>query len=81
LNYSDVWEAVETGHIAGLGIDVFHTEPFPPEDKFLSHPHVVASPHVAGVTETSYHTMAKIVADIALRVARKENLESLNVVV
>lgn len=57
------------GVIAGLGIDVFHTEPFPPleTDPILSHPRVVCTPHVAGVTEVSYRSMADLVADNVLR--------------
>lgn len=67
LNYSDVYEALESGHLGGLGIDVFHTEPFPISDPLLLHPKVVATPHVAGVTVISYTTMAKRVAENIIR--------------
>lgn len=65
LDYVAVRESVECGHIGGLGLDVFHTEPFPlpEEDGLLSHPRVVVTPHVAGVTESSHGQMAEIVVD------------------
>ena len=63
-------EALGTGKLFGVGIDVFHTEPFPSpdDDPFLSHPRVVATPHVAGVTHISYQNMANIVAAEVIRV-------------
>jgi phosphoglycerate dehydrogenase-like enzyme len=53
--------------IGGLGLDVFHTEPFPISDPLLLHPKVVATPHVAGVTVLSYTNMAKMVAENVIR--------------
>ena len=67
INYNDILEALETNKIAGFGLDVFHTEPFPniesklEYDPILSHPNVIATPHIAGVTEISYRNMANAV--------------------
>lgn len=69
-----MWSGLESDLIGGLGIDVFHTEPFPPDDPFLRHPKVVVTPHVAGVTERSYQQMALILSENILRVARGDNL-------
>ena len=74
MNYEDIFEAIESGKISGLGIDVFHTEPFPVNDKVLSHPKVFATPHIAGVTEVSYRTMAHIVAEQAVRIRNNETI-------
>lgn len=74
LNYDDVYEAVVDGRIGGLGIDVFHTEPFPSNDKLLQHVNVIATPHVAGVTERSYKDMARIVAENVRRLTTGEEL-------
>ncbi len=65
LDYPAVQEAIDSGRIGALGLDVYHTEPFPlpSEDRLLGHPRVVSTPHVAGVTETSHGQMAGIIAD------------------
>ena len=78
MDYDDVTDAINTGKLAGVGIDVFHTEPFPPDDLFLNHPLVISTPHVAGVTEISYRNMAKVVAENVRRMMKNEGL--LNVV-
>lgn len=65
LNYEDCLEALNSGVLGGIGLDVFHTEPFPDisTDPILSHPHVISTPHVAGVSKQSYDDMSKIVAN------------------
>ena len=64
LHYPDVLAALQSGQLGGVGIDVYHTEPFPSiaSDEFLSHPHVIVTPHVAGVTHLSYRNMAQLTA-------------------
>lgn len=63
LNYDDVLSALNSNRLGGVGIDVFHTEPFPTDDPFLQHERVIVTPHVAGVTEMSYRQMAVITAE------------------
>ena len=40
--------ALEEGRIGGAALDVFVTEPLPPESPFWTLPNVIVSPHVAG---------------------------------
>uniref|UniRef100_A0A2N9INH6 D-isomer specific 2-hydroxyacid dehydrogenase catalytic domain-containing protein n=1 Tax=Fagus sylvatica TaxID=28930 RepID=A0A2N9INH6_FAGSY len=67
LDYEAVLYHLKSGHLGGLGIDVSWSEPFDPDDPILKFKNVVITPHVAGVTEHSYRSMAKVVGDVALQ--------------
>ncbi|KAH6780428.1 D-isomer specific 2-hydroxyacid dehydrogenase family protein [Perilla frutescens var. hirtella] len=67
LDYDAVLHHLKSGHLGGLGTDVAWTEPFDPDDPILKFPNVIMTPHVAGVTEYSYRSMAKVVGDVALQ--------------
>lgn len=60
LDYDAVLHHLKSGHLGGLGTDVAWTEPFDPDDAILKFPNVIMTPHVAGVTEYSYRSMAKV---------------------
>ena len=57
-----VLQGLEDGTIGGLGLDVTWQEPLDPSDPVFTHPNVVLTPHVAGVTELSYRNMAERLA-------------------
>ncbi|CAI0396601.1 unnamed protein product [Linum tenue] len=67
LDYTAVFEHLNSGHLGGLGIDVAWTEPFDADDPILKLNNVIFTPHVAGATEYSYRSMAKVVGDVALQ--------------
>ncbi len=50
-------QALEEGWIAGAALDVFETEPLPPESELWELPNVIISPHIAGYQER-YTSMA-----------------------
>ena len=54
-------DALNSGKVAGAGLDVFATEP-PGESALASHPRVVATPHVGAQT---VEAQARAAADIA----------------
>lgn len=67
LDYEAVVKNLESGHLGGLGTDVAWTEPFDPNDQILKFKNVIMTPHIAGVTEHSYRSMAKVVGDVVLQ--------------
>ena len=69
LDYDAVRGALESGALGGLGTDVAWSEPWDPADAVATHPRCIMTPHVAGVTDVSYTTMARIVAEEARRLA------------
>lgn len=56
-------EALRRRWIAGAGLDVFVTEPLPPEHPFYDLDNVILTPHVAGVTPHYWERMAKVFAE------------------
>lgn len=55
--------ALDSGHIAGAGLDVFETEPPPPDHPLRNHPRVLPTPHVSGVTDLSLVNMGVMAAE------------------
>jgi phosphoglycerate dehydrogenase-like enzyme len=43
-------EALDGGNLRGAVLDVFHTEPLPPDSPYWRHPGVLITPHVSGVS-------------------------------
>ncbi|MCI0491630.1 MAG: D-2-hydroxyacid dehydrogenase [Planctomycetes bacterium] len=49
---NDLVSALESGHLAGAGLDVTDVEPLPPESRLWDQPHVIITPHVGGQAAT-----------------------------
>ena len=75
VDYDGLLWALREGRIAGAGLDVYWREPVDPADPILEQ-NVVASPHVAGVTDYSYDLMAGAVAENVERLRRGLPLEN-----
>jgi len=63
--------ALKEGVIAGAGLDVFWEEPIDPNDSLFNY-NVIATPHIAGVTDISYDGVAKVVVENIKRLERGE---------
>jgi len=46
----DLLAALDSGQLSGAALDVFNTEPLPPDHPYWSHPKVHVTPHIAGAT-------------------------------
>jgi phosphoglycerate dehydrogenase-like enzyme len=55
--------ALESGRLTGAGLDVFEREPLDPGSPLAGRIDVVATPHIAGVTDVSYQGIAERVVD------------------
>ena len=53
--------ALDSGHLAHATLDVFRTEPLPPDHAFWPHPKVTVSPHVAADTDAG--SAARVIAE------------------
>jgi D-3-phosphoglycerate dehydrogenase len=62
INEADLLVALESGQVAGAGLDVFEQEP-PKDFKLVSHPNVVATPHIAGSTEEAQEIVGIRIAE------------------
>ncbi|MCQ9367275.1 hydroxyacid dehydrogenase [Brevibacterium sp. 50QC2O2] len=59
--------ALESGHLAGVGLDVFESEP-PADHGLYQHPNTVLTPHMLGISKKAAHAnyvmAAQIVRDV-----------------
>jgi len=72
VDYEALYAALASGKLGGAGLDVYWQEPIAPDDPLLAFPNVVATPHIAGVTDGSYDKIATAVADNLERLRRGE---------
>jgi glyoxylate/hydroxypyruvate reductase A len=46
----DLLAALDAGHLSGACLDVFETEPLPPDHPFWNHPKIKVTPHISSIT-------------------------------
>jgi phosphoglycerate dehydrogenase-like enzyme len=54
---------LNTGHPAGLGLDVFPIEPYPVDGPLLAHPRIVATAHTAALTSDYFVAASRRLGD------------------
>lgn len=67
--------ALAEDRLAGAALDVFASEPLPPSSPLLKDRRILATPHIAGVTDVNYHATARYLADVVSRLAQQRPLD------
>jgi D-3-phosphoglycerate dehydrogenase len=67
-------DALQRGHLAAAGLDVFDPEPIPPDSPLLQMDNVVVSPHAASVSAKAVRKLRETAAGIVARAVRGEPL-------
>jgi len=63
INESDVLNALESGFIKGLALDVFPVEPPSPNNTLLKYPNVILTPHLGASTIEAQKKVAILIAE------------------
>jgi D-isomer specific 2-hydroxyacid dehydrogenase, NAD binding domain len=58
---------LSTGHLAGLGLDVFPTEPYPADGPLVTHPRILATAHTASLTSDYFAAASRRLGDALAR--------------
>jgi glyoxylate/hydroxypyruvate reductase A len=73
-NEADLLACLDDGTLGGVSLDVFATEPLPPDSRFWTHPKVVLTPHNAADTDPD--AISKYVARQIARFEAGDALEN-----
>ena len=60
-------DALDSGHLAGAGLDVFKTEPLPTDSRLAKSDKALLCPHMAGLDQEALKNMARLAADSIVR--------------
>ncbi|HET8854636.1 MAG TPA: NAD(P)-dependent oxidoreductase, partial [Salinimicrobium sp.] len=67
----DLLQMIGSGHLSGAALDVFRTEPLPPEHAFWKNPSISITPHIASVTNP-FSVVSQILDNFELMKQGKE---------
>jgi phosphoglycerate dehydrogenase-like enzyme len=75
IDHAALLGALDSGRLLGAALDVFEQEPLDPASPLLKRPDILATPHIAGVTDASYRGIAERMAANMRRLINGERLE------
>jgi phosphoglycerate dehydrogenase-like enzyme len=76
IEHQALLRALSEGRLMGAGLDVFEQEPLERSSPLLARMDVLATGHIAGVTDTSYRSIAYALADNLRRLESGEPLKN-----
>jgi phosphoglycerate dehydrogenase-like enzyme len=65
-------EALQSGHLGGASLDVYHQEPLPPDDPLWTLPNVILTPHTSGFRQGHWNDVVDLFSDNLRRYQRGE---------
>lgn len=74
VNYEDLTEFLENGHLGAAALDVFYEEPLPHGSKLYELPNVVLTPHIGGSSKETAKRAVRIVSEDILNFLEKKPL-------
>ena len=74
VDLADLVAALRAAEIGGAGLDVYETEPLPPDHPLWAMPNVILTPHVAGASPRIAERHLAVLLDNVARFARGEPL-------
>ena len=72
IDEESLLRALDDGTVAWAGLDVFSTEPYPPDGPLVQHPHVFATPHVSAITDRFFRRASAAFGEALFAYARGE---------
>jgi D-3-phosphoglycerate dehydrogenase len=63
VNEDDLIDALESGRLAGAGLDVTAVEPLPAESRLYDHPNVLITPHVGAQSVPRYDDSTRLICE------------------
>src|SRR5205807_878670 len=61
IDDQDLLAALDSDHLSGAVLDVFHTEPLPADHPYWRHPKVQITPHIAAISDV--RSVVHVIAD------------------
>jgi phosphoglycerate dehydrogenase-like enzyme len=74
VNEPDLVDALQSGTIAGAGLDVYEEEPLPEESPLWDMPNAVITPHLGGKSAEGYKNMREIFCENLRRYVKSSPL-------
>ncbi len=78
INEEDLCRALESGQLAGAGLDVVTSEPIPEDSPLLKAPNLILTPHIAWATREARMRMIHLALDNQLAFQKGEPINVVN---